>query len=243
MNPRTETPRTETPRTETPRTETPRTETPRSETTIRRSPTEDAADALEDRPRLAIIIGSIRPDRFGPTPARWFAEEAQRHAGFVVELIDLADYDLPMGLGGNDAEEPVPADVARLGRRLVGADAFVVVTPTYNRSYPAGLKTAIDWFYVEWRLKPVGFVAYGGGFGAFPPIDHLRGVFLEFDAVPLRDAVVLQNFWERFDHDGRAVDTAQMGRWAHRMLDQLQWWAISMKEARARRDYPEGISE
>lgn len=55
-----------------------------------------------DKPTLAIIIGSIRPDRFGTTPAAWFASEAQRHGAFEIDLIDLADYDLPMELAGND---------------------------------------------------------------------------------------------------------------------------------------------
>lgn len=196
-----------------------------------------------DQPRLAIIIGSTRPDRFGPTPASWFAREAEQQAGFDVDLVDLAEFDLPAGLGGDDPEEAPPGDVAALGRRLGLADAFVVVTPTYNRSYPPALKTAIDWFYAEWSLKPVGFVSYGGHFGAFPPVEHLRGVFVEFNAVPLRDAIVLQRFWERFDHDGYAVEAERMGRWAHRMLDQLRWWALSLKESRARRTYPEGIAE
>lgn len=48
-----------------------------------------------EKPTLAIIIGSTRPDRFGPTPATWFAEEAQLHDAFEVDLIDLADFDLP----------------------------------------------------------------------------------------------------------------------------------------------------
>ncbi|GAA1174092.1 NADPH-dependent FMN reductase [Nesterenkonia xinjiangensis] len=205
--------------------------------------TVDAVETVEERPRLVVIIGSTRPDRFGPTPASWFAREAEKHAGFDVDLVDLAGFDLPPGLGGNDPDAALPEDVAALGRRLVRADAFVVVTPTYNRSYASVLKTAIDWFYSEWSLKPVGFVAYGGHFGAFPPIEHLRGVFVEFNAVPLRDAVVLQRFWERFDHDGRAVDAERMGRWAHKMLDQLTWWALSLKESRARREYPAGIAE
>ncbi|MDS2171112.1 NAD(P)H-dependent oxidoreductase [Nesterenkonia sp. CL21] len=194
-------------------------------------------------PRLAVIIGSTRPDRFAPTPAGWFAAEAGTHGQFDVDLIDLAEFDLPAQLGGNDPDAAAPEDVRRLGERLARADAFVVVTPTYNRSYPPALKAAIDWFYSEWSLKPVGFVAYGGHFGAFPPIEHLRGVFVEFHAVPLRDAVVLQDFWERFDHDGRAVDAERMGRWAHRMLDQLGWWALSLAESRQRRPYPEGIAE
>jgi hypothetical protein len=52
------------------------------------------------------------------------------------------------------------------------ADAFVVVTPEYNRTFPASLKQAIDFAYDEWQAKPVAFVSYGcrcAWWGRAPP--------------------------------------------------------------------------
>jgi NAD(P)H-dependent FMN reductase len=195
-------------------------------------------EKLMSTPTLAIVLGSIRPDRFGTTPARWFAAEAKRHGSFTVDLIDLADYDLPMELAGNDPEAKTPASVAKLGKRLAAADAFVLVTPVYNRSYSAALKTAIDWFYGEWALRPVSFLSYGGLTGGLTSIEHLRGIFPEFPAVTTKSFIALTNFWKTFDHDGRPVDSERLRAPATEVLDELAWWAPMLREARTHRPYP-----
>ncbi len=190
------------------------------------------------KPTLGVIIGSIRPERFGPTPAKWFAAEAERHGAFEVDLVDLADYQLPMELAGNDPNAALPAEVARLGQRLAKADAFVLVTPVYNRSYPAALKTAIDWFYGEWALRPVSFVSYGGITGGLTSVEHLRGVFAEFPAVTIKNFIALANYWRVFDHDGWPVNTEGLRVPAAALLDELAWWAPMLREARRSRPYP-----
>ncbi|WP_150461080.1 NADPH-dependent FMN reductase [Nesterenkonia ebinurensis] len=189
-------------------------------------------------PALAVIIGSIRPDRFGPTLARWFAAEAEAHGSFRVDVIDLAEYQLPMELTGNDPHAALPDDVAALGKRLSRADAFVLLTPVYNRSYPASLKTAIDWFYGEWVLRPVSFISYGGVTGGLTAVEHLRVIFPEFPAITTKNFISLANFWKVFDHDGRPVDTAGLRGPATTVLDELAWWAPMLREARTTRPYP-----
>jgi len=193
--------------------------------------------------RIAVIVGSIRADRFGPTPATWVAGHARAREDVEVDLIDLAEHDLPAILGGNDVEAPQPPSVTALGRSLAPADAFVVVTPVYNRSYPASLKNAVDWFYSEWQLKPVGFVSYGGRTGGLQAVDALHTVFTEFHAVPLRDALMFADFWECFDHDGHPVDVERTSARADAFLDQLAWWALTLRQARAERPYPAGDVE
>ncbi len=76
---------------------------------------------------------------------------------------------------------------AEVGR----ADAFVVVTPEYNHSFPASLKQAIDYAYDEWQAKPVGFVSYGCGSEGRHAVDQLRTVFTALHAVTMRDGVGL----------------------------------------------------
>jgi NAD(P)H-dependent FMN reductase len=46
--------------------------------------------------------------------------------------------------------------MTELTTRLEAADAFILVTPEYNHSYPASLKAAIDWHFTQWTAKPVG---------------------------------------------------------------------------------------
>ncbi|WP_405143073.1 NAD(P)H-dependent oxidoreductase [Sphaerisporangium sp. NBC_01403] len=183
--------------------------------------------------RLAVIIGSTRNGRFGPTVAGWFAAKARRRPELDVDLIDLAEADLPQTL--TDQDEPVPAKVRALAPRLDAADAFAVVTPEYNRSFPAPLKTAIDWYYEEWRAKPVAFVAYGRESGGLHAIEQLRQVFTELNAVTIRDAISLPRYWDLFAADGTwPKATADCNTAVRTTLDQLSWWALALRDARAK---------
>jgi NAD(P)H-dependent FMN reductase len=131
---------------------------------------------------------------------------------------------------------PPPA-VTAVAERLAAADAFVVVTPEYNHSYPAPVKTLIDWHSSEWQAKPVGFVSYGGMSGGLRAVEHLRTVFAEVHAVTVRETVSFHMAWERFGPDARPVDSAGCAAAAKLMLDQLGWWGHALREARSARPY------
>ncbi|MDT0446915.1 NADPH-dependent FMN reductase [Streptomyces johnsoniae] len=184
--------------------------------------------------RLAVIVGSTRKGRFAPVPAAWFAARAREHGGFEVDIVDLAEERLPDTLV--DDERSIPEPVARLAPRLAAADAFVVVTPEYNHSFPAPLKTAIDWFYTEWQAKPVGFVSYGGVSGGLRSVEHLRGVFNEVYAIPTRDTVCFPNYQDAFGTDGQLLTPDRPNDAAKVMLDRLAWLGHALRNHRA--DHP-----
>jgi NAD(P)H-dependent FMN reductase len=181
---------------------------------------------------LAILIGSTREGRFAPTVANWFAAQARERDDLTVDVIDLAKAHLPDVL----SDRPGPA-VESVTQRLSQADAFVVVTPEYNHSFPAPLKSAIDWHSKEWRAKPVGFVSYGGISGGLRAVEHLRQVFAELHAVTVRNSVSFHGVWAHFDPAGQLKDPNRYARSAKSMLDQLVWWARALQEARAERPY------
>jgi NAD(P)H-dependent FMN reductase len=184
-----------------------------------------------------VIIGSTREGRFGPTVASWFAVRARRHAGLHVDVIDLAETALPSTL--TEPDEPPPPAVRALAPRLAAADAFTVVTPEYNRSFPGPLKTAIDWYYAEWLAKPVALVAYGRETGGLHAVEQLRQIFTELHAVAIRDAVVLPRYWELFAADGTwPKPSADCNSAAGTTLDRLVWWARALRDARSENPYP-----
>ena len=193
------------------------------------------------RPRLLIIVGSVREGRFGPVVASWVAEQAGVHGGFEVEVVDLAETDIPLVLPAASPkyagdEYPRPAGMAALTSALEGADAFVVVTPEYNHSYPASLKAAIDWHFTQWTAKPVAFVSYGGAAGGRHAVLHLENVLTELHAVTIRDGLAFPNYFTAWQ-DGRPLDPAAPG-YAKTLLDQLVWWAGALRSARAATPYP-----
>ena len=177
--------------------------------------------------QLAVIVGSTREGRFGHRVGAWAAAEARQRPEWLVDVIDLADIDLPAVLPARHS--PEIADYAdRIGR----ADGFVVVTPEYNHSYPASLKQAIDVVHSPWRRKPVGFVSYGGLSGGLRAVEHLRPVFAELHATTIRETVSLHRFPELFDEAGALRDPAGPAAAAKVMLDDLAWWATALRAAR-----------
>ncbi|GAA1956677.1 NADPH-dependent FMN reductase [Kitasatospora viridis] len=192
-------------------------------------------------PKLVIIVGSVREGRFGPVVASWVAEQAAAHGGFEVEVVDLADYDVPLALPAESPKfagdaYPRPAGLAPLTAALDSADAFLVVTPEYNHSYPASLKAAIDWHFTQWTAKPVAFVSYGGAAGGRHAVLHLENVFTELHAVTIRDGLAFPMYFTGWQ-DGAPLDGQSAG-YAKTLLDQLSWWADALRTARAAAPYP-----
>jgi NAD(P)H-dependent FMN reductase len=183
--------------------------------------------------RVAVLIGSTRQGRFAPVVANWFAKYIQTRKEFVADMIDLAEVALPDVLSRN--QQPA---VEMLRGRLAVADAFVIITPEYNHSFPASLKTAIDWYSKEWQARPVAFVAYGGNAGGLRAVEQLRQVFAELHAVTVRNAVGLAGVWELFDETGHLRNPARHEKVASAMLDQLAWWGQALKEGRSLHPYP-----
>ncbi|MDU0289255.1 NAD(P)H-dependent oxidoreductase [Saccharothrix longispora] len=176
--------------------------------------------------RIAVVVGSTREGRVGDDIARWVAGVAGLRAGVEPVLVDLADYDLP----ARYPRLPTPS-VRRFAGEVSRADGFVVVTPEYNRSFPASLKQAIDLAYDEWHAKPAGLVSYGYRTAGFHAVEQLRSVFTELHVTTVRDTVAVDL------RDGRPLDSEDRVRAADAMLDQLTWWAEALRDARRRRPY------
>lgn len=172
--------------------------------------------------RLTVLVASNRPGRFGPTVAAWFTAHASRREDVAVDVFDLAEVDIP--------SEDFAVAVA-------AADAVVVVTPEYNHSFPGPLKVAIDSLRDEWFAKPVAFVSYGGISGGLRAVEALRLVFAELHAVTIRETVSFALAWERFDADGSPKDPGPAEAAATRLLDQLTWWAATVRTGRTERAY------
>jgi NAD(P)H-dependent FMN reductase len=196
---------------------------------------------MDNTHRLVILVGSVREGRFGPVVAEWVAEQADAHGGFEVEIIDLAAYDIPLELPAQSPKYagdayPRPAGMRDLTAALASADAFVIVTPEYNHSYPASLKAAIDWHFTQWTAKPVAFVSYGGAAGGRHAVLHLENVLTELHAVTVRDGLAFPNYFTSWQ-DGRPVDAGTAG-YAKTLLDQLAWWTATLRAGREAASYP-----
>jgi len=121
------------------------------------------APTTDDTLQVAIIVGSTRPGRQADSVARWVNGLAAGRDRASFEVVDVADFELPL------LDEDLPRMAAQYARphthrwatTIERFDAFVLVTPEYNHSPSAALKNALDYLYAEWNDKAVAFVSYG----------------------------------------------------------------------------------
>jgi len=191
--------------------------------------------------RVLVIVGSTRPGRAADLVMPWVISRARAQQGFDTEVADLRDWPLPIfgehaGTIG-DISDPTYSEpiVQAWNKKVKQADAFIVVTPEYNHSLPAALKNAIDsvWLSFGFRNKPVAAVGYSGSIGGgIRAIEHLAHVFIEAEAVPLRNTVVIPFVRTAFGADGEPSDP-ETGIRLQVMLDDLTWWSTALEQARA----------
>lgn len=187
---------------------------------------------MSDKIKIALIYGSTREGRFCDTIASWAAAQiAERHE-FTLDTIDPGALELPVRHEREDSFQ-----MAALRQRIADADAFLVVTPEYNHSYPAALKFLIDSVYKQWQAKPVAFISYGGVSGGLRAVEHLRLVFAELHAVTIRDTVSFANAWGQFDAAGELLNPGSARKSMAVLLDRLYWWAAALREARKATPY------
>jgi NAD(P)H-dependent FMN reductase len=188
--------------------------------------------------QIQVVTGTTRAGRFSERVSAWVAGYLASHSDVGVEVVDLRDYPLPFFDGLPPARTPreyATEEVARLGRTLDRADAYVLLTGEYNHGYPAVLKNAMDWTFVEWRRKPVAFVGWGNVGGA-RAIEQLRQVVVEFEMAPLRHAVhILPAVLLAAREAADPTDVSAFAELEPRLkllTDDLLWWSHALRAAR-----------
>ena len=191
--------------------------------------------------RIAIILGSTRPGRRVVDVARWVAEAAGRHSAVKagqagLELVDLADYTLPL------LDEPAPAVIGhyrhahtvRWAATIGRFDGFVFVTPEYNSAIPAALKNAIDYLYAEWNDKAAGIVSYGV-YGGTRAAEQLRQTMGEIKIADVHAQVAINPYYDFDFTDSKAGVCAPGERQETAlttMLDEVLAWSRALRVLR-----------
>ncbi|MCX4428528.1 NADPH-dependent FMN reductase [Streptomyces mirabilis] len=188
--------------------------------------------------RLAVINGSTRRGRTSRIIIDWLLDAIRVREDLSPDLINLADVPLTSRSPVVGPDPETARVLADTSARLAAADAFIVITPEYNRSFPASLKNFVDWHVTEWQAKPVGFACYSGGVSrGLLAVEQLRPVFAELRAVTLRDTASFAGGEPVSDASGRPKDQALLAAVAKTLLDELVWWALALREARTARPY------
>jgi NAD(P)H-dependent FMN reductase len=182
--------------------------------------------------RIAIILGSTRPGRNGEAVARWVYEIAKKRNDAEYELVDIAQFNLPL------LDEPVPPTMGQYTKehtkvwsaKIASFDGFVFVTPEYNHATSGALKNAIDFLFSEWNNKAAGFVGYGG-MGGSRAIENLRLILSELQVAHVRNQVMLSLITD-FENYSVFKPASHHEQLVNNMLDQVLAWSAALKPLR-----------
>ena len=188
------------------------------------------------RMRIAIITGSTRPGRNNIAVARWAFKLAATRRDATFELVDIADYHLPL------LDEPLPPVLGgyarphtkRWAEKIASFDGYVFVTPEYNHGTSGALKNAIDFLYAEWNHKAAGFVGYGGS-GGTRGVEHLRLVMGNLMVADVTSQVALSLFTD-FENFSVFRPHTRHEAELQAMLDQVIAWARALKTVRSAKE-------
>jgi NAD(P)H-dependent FMN reductase len=189
--------------------------------------------------KIKVILGSTRPGRIGHRVAKWVTVQASQVPDFEVELVDLADFDLPrfneaISPRFNPKREPKGA-VKNWLDKVADADGYIVITPEYNHSITGVLKDALDYLDFQFVKKPVAIVSYGTVGGA-RAAEQLKAILVEVKAVVVPEALALLSPQAVIDENGKFTGdtsapygpTAVLGM----VLSELAWWTTTLEAGR-----------
>lgn len=143
--------------------------------------------------KVGIIVGSLRNGSYNKAVAAYISSQLEKSV--EVQTIDISG----LALYNPDLDEAsVPTEWTSFRNTAKAMDAFLFVTPEYNRSFPAAIKNALDVGsrpYAEnvWNNKPAAVISVSPGkIGGFGANNHLRQTlaFLNLLVMPQPEAYI-----------------------------------------------------
>ena len=175
---------------------------------------------------IPILLGTTRPQRESVKAAKLVEEVGNAIDTIHVQLVDPKDYNFPFD--GNDPENKDP----RYSELTKKADAFFIVTPEYNHSFPGTLKRMLDSELSNYIHKPVAFAGVSNGiFGGARAIESLVNTVREMGMVATFSDVYFPQVQNLFDENNKIKGEGFIRR-INRAYTELIWMAEALKYGR-----------
>ena len=157
---------------------------------------------------ILIISGTNRPGANALRVAYLIKRHYQRTSA-PAEVYSLAE--MPREIFESSSYAAKPASWLPVQQRVLDAAGLHVVTPEYNGGFPGVLKYFIDMlkFPESFDRKPVAFTGESAGiWGAIRPVEQLQHIFGYRNAHIYPDRVFIPGIVQKFDGDGKFLDSA-----------------------------------
>lgn len=162
---------------------------------------------------IGILVGSARKNSFTQSLAQAISNDFPNN--YEVSIIPIDQ--LPLFNQNYDSEGTTPDSWTAFRQTIAKTDAFLFITPEYNRSVPALLKNAIDIASYpstknNWSKKPGAIIgASPGAMGGFGAAQHLRQIFSCINIYTMsQPEAYLNNIANSIDKDGQISNPALM---------------------------------
>lgn len=185
-------------------------------------PSSSSPSDREPSARILAFAGSARRDSFNKKLLAVVAEGA-RAAGAEVEIVDLADFPMPIFDQDLEAEEGLPTNARRLEQMLRERDGLLIASPEYNSSISPLLKNTLDWIsrskegggppLAAFKNKVAALVAASPGrLGGLRGLVHVRAILQNMGVMVIPDQLAVSQAHRAFTADGKLEDSRQRGR-------------------------------
>ncbi len=175
---------------------------------------------------ILIIEGTTRPKRESIKAAKYIYEIGKTIEEIEVQLVSPEDFIMPFD--GDDDENKDP----KYTELTAKADAFFIITPEYNHSFPGSLKRLLDSESENYVHKPVALAGVSNGyFGGVRAIESLIHPLKTMGLVALRPDLHFPRIQNVFDEDGQVKDEKYNDR-VRKIFEELIWMAKTLKWGR-----------
>lgn len=180
-----------------------------------------------DELSIVVIEGTTRHERKSIYAARLIADIGANIPGVSIVFVDPLEMLLPYP-DGNDGPNKIPAWVA-INKK---ADAYFIVSPEYNHSFPGSLKKLLDNDLGNYTHKPVALAGVSSSpWGGVRAVEALVGVVRELGMVATFADVYFPKVDKLFDGQGRLQDQSYVAT-IEKAYKELIWMAKVLKQGR-----------
>lgn len=175
---------------------------------------------------IVVIAGTKREHRQSIKAAQFVARVGEAIEGVKIVLVDPNDLDLPGDGNKPEAKDP------KYSKITAAADAFFIVVPEYNHSFPGSLKRVLDSEFKNYLHKPVAFAgASSGRWGGVRAIESLLGAVRTMGLVATYRDSHFPHVQDIFDEKGQPKDKNYYDI-VKKSYDELIWMAKTLKYGR-----------
>jgi NAD(P)H-dependent FMN reductase len=178
---------------------------------------------------IAILAGTTRQRRESIKAAKYIANFGTKLPNVEIVFVDPKEFNFPGD--GNDPESKDP----RYSEITRKTDAYFIVTPEYNHSFPGSLKRMLDSELENYNRKPVAFAGCSNGnWGGVRAVEALVPAIRETGLVVMPWDLYFPYVQNIFDETGQIKPEFEprYSKSLTKLYDELLWFARLLKTAR-----------